>query len=39
MNYLDEAQRRWPSSKILGHGRYAVTAQNGGVVYLATTER
>jgi hypothetical protein len=34
------ATARWSGAKVLGDdGRYAVVAQNGGVVYLAKTEQ
>jgi len=39
MTYFEEATRLWPNAKILGQGRYAVSALNGAVVYLATTEQ
>ncbi len=39
MNFLEEAKRLWPTANILGHGRYAVSGQNGAVVYLALTEQ
>jgi len=39
VNFVDEAKTRWPAANILGSGRYAVVAQKGGLIYLATTEQ
>ena len=38
MNFIAAAEVRWPRAKVIGDGPYAVSTQNGGVVYLCMTE-
>jgi hypothetical protein len=37
VNYIAAAKERWPGRSVFGDGRFAVTAKDGGVVYLAVT--
>jgi len=39
VNYVTEAERRWPNTKVLGNGRYAVFCRDRRVVYLAVSEQ
>jgi hypothetical protein len=37
VSYIVAAQKRFPNRRVIGDGRFAVSAKDGGVVYLAVT--